>query len=109
MRLGDLDALKKSILARLDDDEARISEIVEEEIDNAPTIEPFERIGAICNENCGGYRPKGEWLGNLFCSKCGISKFNYFTVIRGENGDRSRPFGIWKYCPNCGADMRGAK
>lgn len=30
-------------------------------IDNAPTVEPFERIGAICNENCG-YRPQGEWI-----------------------------------------------
>ena len=28
-------------------------------INNAPTIEPFERIGSICEENCG-YRPQGE-------------------------------------------------
>ena len=28
-------------------------------IDNAPSVEPFERIGAICEENCG-YRPQGE-------------------------------------------------
>ena len=26
---------------------------------NAPTVEPFERIGVICEENCG-YRPQGE-------------------------------------------------
>lgn len=30
-------------------------------IDNAPTVEPFERIGTICNENCG-YKPQGEWI-----------------------------------------------
>ena len=28
-------------------------------VDDCPTVEPFERIGAICNENCG-YRPQGE-------------------------------------------------
>ena len=50
-------------------------------------------------------RIQGEWLGGLFCSNCGISKNNFFTVIRGENGDRSRPFGTWNYCPNCGAEM----
>jgi hypothetical protein len=24
-------------------------------IDSAPAVEPFEKIGAICNENCGGH------------------------------------------------------
>lgn len=31
-------------------------------IDNAPIVEPFERIGAVCNENCGIYRPQGEFV-----------------------------------------------
>ncbi|MBR4489950.1 hypothetical protein IKP13_04880 [bacterium] len=75
---------------------------------NAPTVEPFERIGAICNENCGFYRPQGEWIkqynksyelktneGILVgeftkCPKCQYDK------ARGSN-----------FCPNCGADMRG--
>lgn len=44
--------------------------------DNAPTVEPFEKIGAICNENCG-YKPQpqGEWIdyNNTFykCPDCG--------------------------------------
>ena len=52
-------------------------------------------------------KPKGQWKGD-FCSECGISKYNFFTVIQGVNGDHSRPFGTWGFCPNCGADMRGA-
>ena len=39
MRLIDANALKEALMNRLYDDEARIIEIVEEEIDNAPTIE----------------------------------------------------------------------
>jgi len=26
-------------------------------IKQAPAVEPFEKIGAICNENCGGHSP----------------------------------------------------
>lgn len=26
---------------------------IKEIIDNAPTVEPLERIGSICDENCG--------------------------------------------------------
>lgn len=82
MRLGDLDALKEDFKARLEkakrwkenainngDDElviratATIDFICEVimTINNAPTVEPFERIGAICNENCG-YKPQGKWV-----------------------------------------------
>lgn len=32
-------------------------------IDNAPTVEPFERIGSICEVNCG-YNPQGK------CENC---------------------------------------
>lgn len=30
-------------------------ELARDIIDSAPTVEPFEKIGAICNENCGGH------------------------------------------------------
>ena len=43
----------------------------------------------------------GEWIMNI-CSHCGISKYNFFTVV----SDNSRPFGTWKYCPNCGTKMK---
>ena len=67
-------------------------------IDNAPTVEPLERIGSICEENCG-YRPQGEWIehhikgkdffGNGFICECGR------IVMQKEN-----------FCPNCGAKMK---
>lgn len=64
-------------------------------IDNAPTIEPFEKIGAICDENCG-YRLRGEWQvkdglrdGFYICSNCGE-----ISCCKGN------------FCPDCGAKMR---
>lgn len=36
-------------------------------------------------------RPKGEWMGTV-CSNCGESTSFYYDC---------------KFCPNCGADMRG--
>lgn len=74
-------------------------------IDNAPAVEPFERIGAICNENCG-YRPQGEWkfvfddkVNNRFiykCSECGreVSVYSSDALIP-----------VYPFC-HCGADMR---
>lgn len=49
-------------------------------------------------------RPQGEWIWQLanngwvdhICSVCGYT----------ENTDIHISLG-WKYCPNCGADMRG--
>lgn len=52
--------------------------------------------------------PEGEWIDD-FCPKCGVSKYNFFTVIKGANGERTKPFGTWSYCPKCGADLRGKK
>lgn len=72
--------ISKYLLERFDT-EADMNR-VEILINNAPTVE----------------RPKGEWKHNGFCvtttqykcSKCGMHSL-----------DRS------KFCPNCGADMRG--
>lgn len=60
MRLGDFDALKAEV-ALMFGDKTHITESVCELIDNAQSVEPFERIGAICNENCG-YNPQGKWI-----------------------------------------------
>lgn len=63
MRLIDADALRKAVNDFFDNsfegivssDLIKYAEAVDDFIDNAPTIEPFEKIGAICNENCGAY------------------------------------------------------
>ena len=52
------EALKKElekVFFNDNDDMNRIEQI----IDHAPAVEPFERIGAICNENCG-FNSQGE-------------------------------------------------
>lgn len=46
-----------------------------------------------------------KWIGDS-CPKCGVSKYNFFTVVKGTNGERSEPFGTWNFCPKCGADLQ---
>ena len=46
-------------------------------------------------------RKKGQWIGD-FCSCCGLSKYYFFKMI----DDECTPFGMWNFCPNCGANMR---
>ena len=80
-------------------------------IDSAPTVEPFERIGSICEENCG-YRPQGEWIKikeermsvdmsseivtQYKCSKCG----RVIATFPSKLAD------YYPFCQRCGADMR---
>lgn len=68
-------------------------------IEDAPTIEPFEKVGAICNENCGMTRPQGErgkWIiSEIRCPNC----LEYFQTECYSTEEL-------KKCPNCGADMR---
>ena len=69
-------------------------------IDNAPAVEPIERIGSICEENCG-YRPQGEFVEmlnkritesvckycqmNKHCELCEISRvFSIITLTAEE-------------------------
>lgn len=47
---------------------------------------------------------EAEWC-DTFCSVCGRSKYNFFTVIRAVDGTKSAPCAEWKFCPNCGAKM----
>jgi hypothetical protein len=64
MRLGDLDALKKALINRLSEDDSRITEIIEEEIDNAPIVEyPFYAEAYQTGYEEGkNERPTGEWI-----------------------------------------------
>lgn len=47
---------------------------------------------------------EAEWVMN-FCSKCGISKYNWFE----KGSETSGPIGVWNYCPGCGAKIRDVK
>lgn len=57
-------------------------------IDNAPTVEPFERIGSICEENCG-YNPQGKYVD--------ISKLRLMTVEECAGHTIEYAMG-WKAC-----------
>lgn len=99
---GDLisrEALKKVILARLDDDEARVSEIVKEEIDNAPAVEPPVWQIEFLKRLYEKVRPAGEWIReDEVHSKCSLCGFKYADYRN-----------LFDYCPNCGARMEGGK
>ncbi len=43
-------------------------------------------------------RMRGKWSGP-FCSKCGISKYNFVKILHTDDG----PCGKWNFCPNCGS------
>lgn len=60
-----------------------------EEINNAPTVDAVER-------------KRGRWRhyeGYLTCSECGVEYDDDIMTYCGDN--------VPKFCPNCGADMRG--
>ena len=65
-------------------------------LDNAPTVEPFERIGAICNENCGINRPSGEWIDRMADKGYVECPFCHKQISGGD----------LNFCVKCGADMR---
>ena len=104
MDLIDRDALLEQIDIDSDGNEGQYGDewFFMDTIENAPTIEA---------------RPKGEWiwnengmdwgLGCWCCSECGMR--NPY-IGSGDNALLSNPHN-WagsKYCPNCGAQMKGA-
>ena len=64
---------------------------VKRHIDNAPTVDAMEVVH-------GRWETVSSMLGYLCCSNC-KDVYIWETWL----GD-----GKWNYCPNCGADMRGA-
>lgn len=46
-----------------------------------------------------------RWVDDC-CPCCGVSKYNWFEVIRGVDGKKNGPIGDWNFCPGCGLDMR---
>ena len=126
MRLIDADALSKDLEKRwnVNDDQDFCNKEVWHALEDAPTIEPngdlISREMALAEFRDGrdvydimesieelpsapDSRQRGEWLwdsgdGEYFCSECRTAQGNSTTeIISGE----------WKFCPNCGADMRG--
>lgn len=95
-------SLQYRLARRFDSDPRRIMEIIREEIKKTPlTEEP----------------PKGEWIKiqsgdkdfpeSIVCSKC---KNENSHLDFNEHGEPiGKVFVTSKFCPNCGADMRGNK
>ena len=110
MRLIDVDALIEAVEDLYE--YAELDEVLDV-IKIAPTVEPFESIGAICNENCGGYRPHGEWIEKVETKQLGHGWLTTHEIVcsvcggSGEN-DENIPQ-CWKFCPNCGRRMKGIK
>ena len=75
MRLGDLDALKEDLINRLSEDDSRIIEIIEEEIDNAPTVVSI---------SCDGCKYKNLPDRNSPCLECVRSYCYKDYYKRGE-------------------------
>ena len=92
-------------------------------IDNAPTVDTdlskySDKLWKAAYERGKNERPHGEWIKgreisremiydkilhidyeNFTCSNCGLVLDNLLYHVDGS------PF--YKFCPNCGADMRG--
>lgn len=84
MRLIDADALLNLPFEKMIHTDYGDTCVPIEEIEMAPTIDPFERIGAICNENCG-YKSQGD------CENCDYKKFTETFVdgvveVMNKNG-----------------------
>lgn len=87
-------------------------------IDNAPTVEVFcsylsdGEVKQPCIEApCSRERPQGKWkyhkaedifLAYMECDQCGLEE-----LFDNENMTPKKFRDYYKFCPNCGADMRG--
>ncbi len=59
-------------------------------------------------------RPQGEWVPFEYgderwhkCTVCGIAD-RYIEYVERPNGTTGKLVGVRNFCPNCGADMKGA-
>lgn len=124
MRLGDLDDLKETIKNSFKHnfqgyDALLISEI-DEFIDNAPTVEPFdyivaERAKARQRGYEDGYR-NGMGIGKTLNPKIKQGEWKFIQGATTQ-GSLKCPFCDYRdyhktnsnFCPNCGADMQEVK
>lgn len=91
VRLIDADALKREFPKDSDwDYPVSSNSYVCEVIDKMPTIEPEREKGKWLPEN---RTMDAFWV----CSSCGFPSEDHAANI------------LYKFCPNCGADMRGEK
>lgn len=96
MRLIDAEALKKAFEGTVCIEPMPYA-FVKQIIDNAPTVEIK--------------RPQGEWVEKVETKQLGHGWLTTHEIVcsvcggSGEN-DENIPQ-CWKFCPNCGADMRG--
>ena len=84
------------------------------QIDNAPTVEMPKALGTVDengNIKIELIRPQGEWIEKVETKQLGHGWLTAHEIVcsfcggSGEN-DENIPQ-CWKFCPNCGADMRG--
>ena len=87
MRLIDADHLRRWILSRVFKTQLSVADVIDQ-IDREDTIEPEQKKGEWIPDNRPG---GGFWV----CSCC---KFPSEAFAANK---------LYKYCPVCGADMRG--
>ena len=124
MRLIDADALKEDFKKRLSFTHKWIEKAKDEEtkiranavityicevimtIDNAPTVETHDTVNMYCDKDTQiiveQIRPQGEWEEPFEMNGKTYHKCNHCHIS-------SELILIDKFCPNCGADMRGEK
>lgn len=109
MRLIDADELKENAYR----DSWGIPVIAVEDIDNAPTVEPKEVYMSAKDYNIylEGYkqgkkdfeRPQGEWIEHHDNSLT----YHTCSICNNEPLECNDYEYLSKFCPNCGANMRG--
>ena len=67
-----------------------VQEAIRKAMDKMPTIEPERKKGKWIHKGCGCFE----------CDQCG-ERVSLNVYIAEKASDR------FKFCPNCGADMRG--
>ena len=91
-------AIDLMILALEDDWE---SDYATDRMNELPPVSPLRPTGYNCNTD---YAECDQFV----CSECGIELQDWHRVERdADDGDITYYEYEFKYCPNCGADMRG--
>ena len=108
MRLIDADELKKELDEQMNFEE-NCRDSVFDIIDNAPTVAEVFKTGSATGLRLIE-RPHGEWVEKVETKQLGHGWLTTHEIVcsvcggSGEN-DENIPQ-CWKFCPNCGADMR---